>query len=218
MCVGYLSKILVGFYLARVLAPPRWALPFILAAPAAAQAPRPVVRAGVLPAGGIVLDGRLDEAGWAAATAIEGLPTVEPVEGGTAAGLTTIRILAGPTELVIGIICRDPDAAHITSVSKARDSELRREDYIRLMFDTFLDGRTGYVFAVNPSGARYDALVSNRGESEDARWDAVWEAKTARAQAGWSVEIRIPLQSLAYQPGPMSGASTSSGGSSAFRR
>jgi hypothetical protein len=179
----------------------RWTLPLILAVPAAAQAPRPVVRAGAAPAGGIVLDGKLDDAAWGTAAAIEGIRTVEPVEGGRSVGLTTIRVLAGPTELLIGIVCKDPDATRITSVSKARDSELRREDYVRLVFDTYLDGRTGYVFAVNPSGARFDALVSSRGESEDARWDGVWEAKTSRDAEGWSVEFRIPLQSLAYRPG-----------------
>jgi hypothetical protein len=54
------------------------------------------------------------------------------------------------------------------------------------------------VFAVNPRGARYDALVANRGEGEDARWDGIWEAKTSRNDDGWSLEIRIPLQSLVF--------------------
>ena len=44
------------------------------------------------------------------------------------------------------------------SYSKARDAEPRSEDHVKIIFDTFLGGRSGYIFAVNPSGARYDAL------------------------------------------------------------
>jgi len=32
-----------------------------------------------------------------------------------------------------------------------------------------MDGRSGYVLAVNPSGARYDALINPGGEGEN-RW------------------------------------------------
>ena len=67
-----------------------------------------------------------------------------------------------------------------------------------MVLDPFLDGRTGYIFAVNPGGARYDALVARRGEGEDPQWDAVWEAATSRDSEGWSAEIRIPLQSLTF--------------------
>src|SRR2546426_8487173 len=33
------------------------------------------------------------------------------------------------------------------------------EDHVRIVLGPFLDGRSGYVFAVNPTGARYDALI-----------------------------------------------------------
>lgn len=169
--------------------------------PLAAQVPRPTLRAGRLGDEPLVLDGVLTEAAWAAAPVIEGLATVEPVQGGVSVARTEIRVLATNRELLIGIRCHDPDAARITSVSKARDASLGREDHVKVVLDTYLDGRTGYVFAVNPTGARYDALVSTRGESEDARWDGVWEARTTRDAGGWTAELRIPIQGLAYRPG-----------------
>ena len=123
---------------------------------------------------------------------------IEPVEGGRVTADTRIRVLAGPRFLVIGVEALDPDPEGIVSTSKARDPELRAEDYIKIVLDPFLDGRTGYVFALNPGGARYDALVARRGEGEDPQWDAVWEAATARGPWGWSAEVRIPLQSLTF--------------------
>ncbi|MGH9203599.1 MAG: DUF5916 domain-containing protein, partial [Vicinamibacterales bacterium] len=59
----------------------------------------------------------------------------------------------------------------------------------------------GYVFAVNPSGARFDGLVSEQGEEVNSAWDAVWEAKTARDDKGWSAEIRLPIKSLSFKKG-----------------
>lgn len=146
----------------------------------------------------IRLDGLLTEEAWSRAPLIRELTTIEPLEGERPRAQTLVRVLASPTVLVIGVEALDPDPGGIVSTSKARDPELRSEDYVRIVLDPFLDGRSGYVFAVNPGGARYDALVARRGEGEDAQWDAVWEAATARDARGWSAEIRIPLQSLRF--------------------
>jgi hypothetical protein len=62
----------------------------------------------------------------------------------------------------------------------ARDPELDEEDHVVLVFDTFQDGRSGYVFAINPLGARFDGLVIEQGEEVNSDWDAIWEAKTFR--------------------------------------
>jgi hypothetical protein len=160
--------------------------------------PRPSLAVGMLPAT-LRLDGVLDEPAWAAAPAIERLTMTEPEEGGTPLAATVVRLLADRHDLVIGILARDPDPSGIVSTSKARDPEMGKEDYVKIVLDPFMDGRTGYVFAINPGGARYDALVArNTRDGEDPQWDAVWEARTARGSEGWSAEIRIPLQSLTF--------------------
>lgn len=158
---------------------------------------RPSLEAGDLQ-GPIRLDGLLTEEAWEGAPVIQDLTTIEPIEGGRPRARTLVRVLASPRVLVIGVEARDPSPMGIVSTSKARDPELRSEDYVRIVLDPFLDGRSGYVFAVNPGGARYDALVARRGEGEDPQWDAVWEAATTRDSLGWYAEIRIPLQSLRF--------------------
>ncbi len=172
----------------------------LLPATAAAQDGRPTFRVGDLPAE-LNLDGRLDEPIWLTAPAIPHLTMTEPVEGGDLVGTTVVRVLADSRTIVIGIVCSDPEPSRIVSYSKARDSELRGEDHIKFILDTFLDGRSGYIFAVNPTGARYDALVANFGEGENSDWDTAWEAATARGDSAWSVEIRIPIQSIGYASG-----------------
>ena len=161
---------------------------------------RPSLRVGDIPAE-LRLDGLLDEAAWSAADAIANLTMFEPIEGDPLSGRTTVRILADTRAIIIGVLCDDPEGSGIVSYAKARDSELRNEDHIKFIFDTFMDGRTGYIFAVNPSGARYDALVDRNGEGESPEWDAAWEAATSRGPSGWSAEIRIPIQSLSFRKG-----------------
>ncbi|MDX1476909.1 MAG: DUF5916 domain-containing protein [Saprospiraceae bacterium] len=157
----------------------------------------PVVTAGTI-IDPIRIDGILDEQSWQTSVAIDNLTTTEPVEGGIPSGRTIFRVIAGPRALVIGVDCHYDVPANIVSFSKLRDVSLRDEDHVRIVIDAFLDGQSGYIFGVNASGARYDALVSNRGESENSEWDAVWNAATQRHATGWSVEIEIPIQSISF--------------------
>ena len=159
-----------------------------------------VVRAATA-TGPIRVDGRLDEPAWLLADSIATLTQVEPHEGSTATFRTIVRVLALSDALVVGVIAEDHEPARIVSFTKQRDADLTREDHVRLVFDTFRDGRSGYVFAVSASGARYDALVGTQGGGENANWDAVWTAATVRTATGWSVEILIPVKGLLFRPG-----------------
>jgi hypothetical protein len=71
---------------------------------------------------------------------------------------------------------------------------------VRVVLGPFLDGRSGYVFAVNPSGARYDALINPGGETDNPEWDGIWDAATTRSEIGWTTEIFIPIQTLTFNP------------------
>jgi hypothetical protein len=169
--------------------------------PAAAQdQTAPVLVAAAL-TGEVTIDGQLNEPAWHAATPTDTFAQTDPAEGAAPTARTVVRVLASNEALIIGVLCEDPDPTGITSFSVRRDAALGNEDHVRLVFGPFMDGRSGYVFAVNPSGARYDGLINPGGESDNADWDGIWEAATARVANGWSVEIRIPVQSLSFNPG-----------------
>jgi len=161
---------------------------------------RPAVRIGSA-SGPIRLDGELREAAWQAVDSISALTQVEPRQGDTPSGRTVIRVMVTGDAVVFGVRAENPPGVGLVAFARQRDAVLDSEDYIKIVLDTYLDGRSGYVFAVNPNGARYDALVANQGEGEDSNWDAVWEAATTRDAAGWSAEIRIPLKSLLFKRG-----------------
>jgi len=147
----------------------------------------------------IRIDGVLDERPWVTADPIPMLTMIEPNEGAPPTLATTVRVIVEPTALFIGVTCADADPQGIVSFTKQRDGSLRNEDNIKIVLDTFLDGRSGYVFQVNPSGARYDALINPGGDSENSNWDGIWMAATRRDAGGWTAELWIPTQTLTFE-------------------
>jgi len=146
----------------------------------------------------IRVDGWLNEEDWARADSINGLFMVEPVVNGTPTFRTVVKILVSPKNIYLGVICFDDDPNAIVAFSKARDSKLEDEDYLKVILDTYGDGRNGYIFTINPFAARYDALVSFNGESENPNWDGAWDAQTQINGDFWSAEFRIPVSTLTY--------------------
>ncbi len=146
----------------------------------------------------ILIDGRLDEAAWTRADSIDRLTMVEPEENRPAGQRTVVRVLADSRNIYVGVQCYDDQPSRIISYSKIRDDNMSSEDRIKFVFDTYLDQRSGYVFAINPEGTRYDALVARFGESENADWDGIWSARTVVDDRGWTAEIVIPVRSISF--------------------
>ena len=157
--------------------------------------PAPRVRAGVLT--GLTVDGAVDEPAWSSAETIEQLTQSDPDEGVPGSARTTVRVLASASAIAIGIVC-EQNPADIVSFSVRRDASLDNEDHVRVVLGPFMDGRSGYVIAVNPSGARYDGLIAPGGENDNPDWDGIWDAATKRSSTGWSAEIRIPIHTLSF--------------------
>jgi hypothetical protein len=147
------------------------------------------------------VDGVLDEPAWSTAPAIGHLTMSEPRKGDAPSEPTRVSVLADAHAILIGIRCDDSHPGEIVSFTKQRDASLNAEDHVTVVLDTLLDGRSGYVFQVNPSGARYDALINPGGGDANADWDGIWDSATHRDEHGWSVEIWIPIQTLTFRRG-----------------
>ncbi|MEP0131629.1 MAG: DUF5916 domain-containing protein [Eudoraea sp.] len=161
---------------------------------------RPSLQAGSL-AGEIIIDGVLNEEDWQNTPVMDSFLTTEPVERGMPSAPTLVRVIATEKAIFIGVECKDPDPDRIVRFSKLRDTDISNEDHIKVVIDPFLDGQSGYILAVNANAARYDALVSNRGESENEDWDTIWEARVSIDENGWNAEIRLPIQSIYFKKG-----------------
>lgn len=176
-----------------------WAMPRrSLNAQSAQDVPPPVLRTGAA-ADTVTIDGLLREPAWAAADAADAFTQTDPAEGVPATLRTTVRVPAGPGVLVIGVMCED-DPDRIGSFSVIPRCRAAGGGPRTHRARPFRDGRSGYVFAVNPRGARYDSLIISGGDAESVGWDSIWEASTASTPNGWSAEIRIPIRTLIFKP------------------
>lgn len=167
----------------------------------------PTLRAGRLTKP-LHLDGRITEPEWFKADSISTLTEVDPQEGAKPSSRTVIRFLANSNYIAIGIEAYDTKPSELIAFSRGRDAFLQNQDYVKIILDTFHDRRSGYVFAVNPEGSRYDAIISpqssHRGPGgphnhENSDWNTIWEAKAVRTSYGWSAEILIPTKSLMFK-------------------
>jgi len=146
-----------------------------------------------------VIDGVLADPVWTAAALIDDLRQVEPVENAEPTERTEIRIAYDRDFLYFGIRCYDRDPGAIIAKQLARDGDLDSDDRIELVIDPFFDRRNGYLFAINPVGARLDALVvRNRRVREE--WDGIWYGKSTIDDGGWSAEIAIPFKTISFNP------------------
>lgn len=155
------------------------------------------------------IDGFLEREIWEIAPAATNFIQKQPAEGKPATENTEVRILYNSKNLYIGIMCYDSEPDKIIANEKKRDSSrIYDNDHIRIMFDTFHDRRNGYIFVINPLGAKLDIQVRKEGRAEGGRgignpnintsWDGVWKVSSAIHEKGWSAEIEIPLVTLRF--------------------
>lgn len=147
-----------------------------------------------------VIDGVLDDAVWALAPAIGELHQIEPIEG-TPTERTEVRVLFDAEHLYVGVRCFDSDPASIVGTQMARDAVLDPDDRVEIVIDTFLDRRNAYFFQMSPVGSKGDALITGNGQDFNKPWDGIWTGKSAIDALGWSFEMALPFQTLAFAPG-----------------
>ena len=156
----------------------------------------------------IRLDGLLTEDVWSSAAALSGFTQREPDEGVAATEETVVRIAYDEHMLYIGVAAHDSEPDEIVARILQRDKliapiffaagiQFAGDDAIAILLDPFHDHRNGMVFATNPNGAEFEALVTDEG-SLNIDWRGVWEVKGARTPTGWSAEFAIPWQTLRY--------------------
>ncbi len=155
------------------------------------------------------LDGLLTEAVWTRAPVLSRLTQLEPLEGEVASEDTEVRVLFDDENLYIGIRALDSEPDRVVSRILQRDRVMTKggfgaqptfagDDAVAILLDPFLDRRNAYIFATNPNGAEFDALLADEGKEVNVDWRGVWEVAAARTSEGWSAEFRIPLRTLRY--------------------
>jgi len=144
-----------------------------------------------------ILDGRLDDPAWQAATPLTDLRQSDPQEGKAVSESTEVRVVYDRDALYIGARLFDREPARIARQLGRRDAFTQSDDF-RVLLDSYHDHRSAFRFDVNPLGVKHDLVFGDDGNFADDSWDPVWEAATAIDSLGWTAEFRIPFSQLRF--------------------
>ena len=200
--------------LADVLASPlASALVSHLASPLAAQSPQVQPTLSSLRLGDtdvFELDGRLSEPFWGRAVPIDDFKQREPLEGVAATERTEVRVAWDDDNLYVGVYAFDSEPDAVVARLLQRDQilnargfgglQFQGDDGVAIVLDPFDDDRNGFIFATNPNGALFEALLTDEGGQINVDWQGVWQVAGTRTEDGWSAEFSIPFRTLRVPP------------------
>ena len=163
------------------------------------------------------MDGRIEPGEWDGAGPPIRLTQQDPNPGEAPSEDTEIWVARDGENIYFAIRCHDKEPRKVVASTMARDGDVEDDDFVCLLLDTFLDRRSGYVFEINPAGAKRDGLA--KGEEADYSWDGIWEGRASRDARRVGGRVPHPDQDHRLQAGSSRpGVSTCSGWSAASGR
>jgi len=145
------------------------------------------------------IDGVLDDSVWSQALLIDDFHQYEPVEYAEPSQKTEIWIYYTEDALYIAHHFWEDDPSQISANILRQGQGLNSDDILAVILDPYLDRRNGYRFEVNANGVRWEGLFQNITNIEGS-WDGIWQADASRDETGWYGEMRIPFQTISFNP------------------
>ena len=147
----------------------------------------------------ITLDGRLDEDVWMRAVPATNFLQRDPNNGEPATEQTEVRFVYDDDKLYMGVTLFDSEPDKLIYYQMGRDGNLPADDKLQWAIDTFNDGQSAYWWEMNPLGSMADAL-RGANNSNNRRWDGIWDARTTRSDIGWTIEMEVPFRTMNFNP------------------
>lgn len=148
-------------------------------------------------------DGVLDEPVWKLAEGPNNFHQYFPSDSVMAIKGTQIKMLYNKTTLFVSIKA-NAEGPNYNTRSLERDFRGGGIDQITLVFDTFNDATTAFLFGINPFGVRREGLIANGGSDGGdftTSWDVKWRGDAVIHQDYFTAEMAIPLTSLKFEEG-----------------
>ncbi len=142
----------------------------------------------------IRIDGQLSEDVWNQATPITSFKRYLPTDGDAPPGKTEVRFVQTPDTLYVGIRVSEADYPIQARISPRED--VNDDDQVGIYIDPIGDGRTGYIFYLNPLGIQQDIRYSN-GQWM-VNWNTIFDTKGQLTEDGYTIEMALPFKSIQY--------------------
>lgn len=151
----------------------------------------------------ISLDGVLDEAAWKTADAGDNFWQYFPTDSARSINSTQFKFLYNDKYIYIGIQAGVASNNYVVS-SLRRDFSGGSNDNVTIMFDTFKNGTTAFLFGMTPYGVQREVFVSGGGSDRNGfnvSWDQKWFVKSKMYEDHYTLEAAIPFSSIKFREG-----------------
>ncbi len=144
-----------------------------------------------------VINGTFDDEAWQSGEWASDFIQLEPYADRPPSQQTEFKVAFDDMNLYVAVKALDSAPDSITNRMSRRDNG--DGDMVFVIFDSYHDLRTGFIFGVSSAGVRFDMIQSNNGQNEDTTWDPIWLAKAEVHPWGWGAEMKIPLTQLRFK-------------------
>ena len=144
------------------------------------------------------LDGVLDDEAWTAMPEeLDTWMSYNPLRGQAAQQHTQVWVAYDAKAIYFAFKCLDAEPGKIKTSISRRDT-VWNDDWVGVSLDSSRAGQIAYHMFINPSGIQMDALQSR---NEDTAVDWLWQSAGRVDADGWTVEVRLPLESIRFRGG-----------------
>ena len=144
------------------------------------------------------LDGVLDDEAWSGGPfVLEPWSSYNPLRGQTELLQTQVWMAFDDKAIYFAFKCLDPEPDKIRTTISRRDN-VWNDDWVGVSLDSSRAGQMAYHMFINPSGIQMDALQTR---NEDTAVDWTWQSAGRVDSGGYTVEVRLPLQSIRFKGG-----------------
>jgi hypothetical protein len=145
----------------------------------------------------IKIDGELNDEAWKTAPLATGFFEQRPTFGKAEEydNRTEVKIIYDDNAIYISGYCHERSRDSISTELVGRDV-IRINDFVGVIFDTYLDKINGFGYYVTPLGEQFDAKYSLG--NEDASWNSVYNTATKIVDDGWIFEMEIPYSAIRF--------------------
>ena len=140
----------------------------------------------------IKIDGKLTESVWQQNLEEGNFRQLSPINGKKHSNKTKIAIAYDATFLYVAAKLITPT---INKNLTSRD-DVGTSDYFGMIIDLFGANREAWAFLITPANVQTDIKITNNGNYSE--WNAVWESAVQIHKDSWTIEIKIPFNSLRF--------------------
>jgi len=150
----------------------------------------------------VTIDGVIDEQAWQDALTLELNYEVRPGENTEPPVRTVVFITYDEGRVLVAFRAYDHEPEKIRARFRDHD-QVRGDDWVGIVLDTFNDERRAYEFWVNPLGVQTEGIYTEGriggGRNFDDSWDAIWHSAGRLTEFGYEVEMAIPFNQIRFQ-------------------